>query len=139
MSPVDIQQQTVDDHDGYQPVPCGACQSALDSPGRDTISFLLLDQFTIPLVGCDDHVEEFSSVCGLTSEDNPTLLNHHPAGGIHCSGCHFARHEPEQPIVPIGNGAVIILACQQHQSDIINRFHSGLQTRQQLTTSLDSA
>ncbi|WP_302080537.1 hypothetical protein [Salinibaculum rarum] len=139
MSPVETQQQPADDSSGHPPVPCSACQSALRSPERDAVSFLLLDQFTIPLVGCEEHLEQFRSVCALTTEDEAELLDHHPAGGINCPGCRLAPHNPEQPVMPISDGAVAILACPQHQSDIITRFHSGLQTRQQLTKSLETA
>lgn len=139
MSPVDTQNQSADEHRDHPPVQCGACQSALHSSGRDAVSFLLLDQFTIPLLGCDEHLEQFRSVCGLTTTDEPELLNHYPAGGIHCPGCRLAPHNPEQPVIPIENGAVVVLACHQHQSDIITRFDSGVQTQQQLTTSLDTA
>lgn len=138
MPPVDTQQQPADDPSGHPPVQCSACQSALHSPGREAVSFLLLDQFTIPLVACDDHLEQFRSVCGLTTVDTPELLGHHPAGGIHCPGCRLAPHNPEQPVIPVEDGAVVILACPQHQSDIITRFDAGLQTQQQLTTSLDT-
>ena len=121
-----------------QPMQCGACESALQSPGRKNISFLLLDQFTIPLVGCDNHLEDFCSICGLATGDSADLLNHRPAGGIHCPSCRNARHKSQQLIIPVGSGGLAILACATHQSDILTRFHTGLQVRHQLNASLDT-
>ena len=43
-----------------QRIQCSMCKAALESPGRETVSFLLLDQFTIPLVGCPEHLQQFS-------------------------------------------------------------------------------
>lgn len=138
MPPVDTQRESTDDSSNHLPVHCPACQSALHSPERDRVSFLLIDQFTIPLAGCDEHLDQFRSVCALTTTNEVELLDHHPAGGINCPGCRLAPHNPEQPVIPIEDGAVAVLACPQHQSDIITCFESGLRTRQQLTTSLDS-
>ena len=138
MPPINSQRQPADDFSNHPLTHCSACQSALHSPGRDAVSFLLIEQLTIPLVGCDEHLEQFRSVCAFTTADEPELLDHHPAGGIHCPGCRLAPQNPEQPVIPITDGAVAILACPQHQTDIITRFESGLQTQQQLTTSLDS-
>jgi len=45
------------------PVPCDACRSALASVSRDSVAFLLLDQFTLPVVGCRDHLERFRAIC----------------------------------------------------------------------------
>lgn len=124
--------------DGLPPIQCSACRSVLRSHGREAVSFLLLDQLTIPIVGCDAHLERFASVCEFTTEESGELLDHHPAGGINCPGCRLAPHNPEQPLVPVESGAVAILACPQHQSEIIERYHSGRQTQQQLTASLDT-
>ncbi|QAU11485.1 hypothetical protein EKH57_01065 [Halorubrum sp. BOL3-1] len=116
---------------------CTACESALRSPGRESVSFLLLDQLTIPLVGCDNHLEEFCSLCGLATEGRAELLNHRPAGGINCPSCRHAPHKPQQPVIPVGNGGLAVLACATHQSDILSRFRTGLQVRQHLTSSVD--
>ena len=139
----------MDDRDPPQSVPefpdrsqfiqCAACESALQSPGRESVSFLLLDQLTIPLVGCDNHLEEFYSLCGLATEGRAELLNHRPAGGINCPSCRHAPHKPQQPVIPVGNGGLAVLACSTHQSDIFSRFRTGLQIRQHLTSSLDGA
>ncbi|PAU82916.1 hypothetical protein CK500_12360 [Halorubrum salipaludis] len=118
---------------------CAACESALQSPGRESVSFLLLDQFTIPLVGCDNHLEEFCSLCGLATEGRAELLDHRPAGGVNCPSCRHEPHKSHQRIVPVGNGGLAVLACATHQSDILSRFHTGLQVRQHLTSSLDGA
>jgi len=117
---------------------CEACHAALKSIGRDTVSFLLLDQFTVPLVGCKDHLEQFRSVCALTTEDSVELLDHIPAGGVPCPGCRLARHNPHQAIIPVDDGIVPVLACPTHQADIAERYHTGLETHQQLTSSINS-
>jgi hypothetical protein len=41
-------------------------------------------------------------------------------------------------MVPLEDGAVAVLACPTHQSEVIDRFHTGLRTRRQITSSLDS-
>jgi len=124
---------------GNQLMHCTACESALQSPGRESVSFLLLDQLTIPLVGCDNHLEEFCSLCGLATEGRAELLNHRPAGGVNCPSCRHAPHKPHQPVIPVGNGGLGVLACPTHQSDIFSRFRTGLQVRQYLNSSLDAA
>ncbi|CDK38434.1 hypothetical protein [Halorubrum sp. AJ67] len=129
-------QSAADSADGNQFVQCAACESALRSPGRGNLSFLLLDQLTIPLVGCDDHLEEFRSLCGLATESRAELLDHHPAGGVNCPSCRHAPHQPQR-VIPVGNGGLAVLACETHQSDILSRFSTGLQVRQHLTSSLD--
>lgn len=133
----DTDQFLAGDLEGHQPDLCNACQAALQSVGRDTVSFLLLDQLTIPLVGCDEHLEQFRSVCELTTENTVELLDHVPAGGLPCPGCRLARHNPEQAIIPVDNGIVPVLACPTHQSDIAQRYWTGLETRQQLTSSIE--
>ena len=124
---------------GNQFIQCAACESALQSPGRESVSFLLLDQLTIPLVGCESHLEEFCSLCGLATEGRAELLNHRPAGGVNCPSCRHAPHKPQQPVIPVGNGGLAVLACSTHQSDILSRFSTGLQVREHLTSSLDGA
>lgn len=136
MNVVDFEEWPADSPDDSLPERCEACGEALRSPSRETISFLLLDQFTIPLVGCRDHLEQFSTICGLTTEGSATLLEHRPAGGLPCPGCRQSSHQPEHPVLPVGNGAVAVLACGTHQVDIVGRFRAGLQTQQYLTSSL---
>ncbi len=118
------------------PVQCPACESALQS--NDTPSFLLLDQLTVPLVGCDAHLNKFTNICAYTTTDTAELLDHHPAGGVNCPSCHLAAHNPRHPVIPVQNGAVAVLACEDHQSQIVDRFQTGLGTQQQLTTSLNT-
>ncbi|WP_436924161.1 hypothetical protein [Halosimplex amylolyticum] len=117
-------------------VHCEACQSALRSGSEQTVSFLLLDQLTIPVLACDDHLREFTSVCGLTTEGSADLLEHRPAGGICCPGCRNARYDPSHPLIPVQEGAVVVTACPTHQSAIVERFRTGLRTHEQLTASL---
>ncbi len=139
MDTADTPQSPTDSPDRHRSIQCAACESALHSPGRETISFLLLDQLTIPLVGCDDHLEQFSSLCGLATDNSPELLGHRPAGGLHCPGCRHAPYDTHQPVVPIGSGGLAVLACPTHQSDIVGRFRAGLRIRDQLTASLDAS
>lgn len=124
--------------DGPESVGCEACAAALESPGRETISFLLFDQFTIPLVGCRDHLDQFGGVCGLTTEDSATLLEHRPAGGLPCPGCRQASHQPQHPVLPVGDGAVAVLACGTHQADVVGRFRAGIRAQHHLTSTLGS-
>jgi len=138
MDTVDTPQLPTDSPDGSRQIQCTACESALRSPGRETVSFLLLDRFTIPLVGCDDHLEQFGALCGLATEDSAELLDHRPAGGLPCPGCRHAPYKTEQPIVPIGGGGLALLACPTHQSDIIARFRAGQNIRNRLTSSIDA-
>lgn len=138
MDAVDFDEPPASPADNPQSIRCAACDAALQSPSRDTISFLLFDQFTIPLVGCPDHLDQFSTVCGLTTEDSATVLEHRPAGGLQCPGCRHAAHQPQHPVIPVGTGAVAVLACPMHQDDIIGRFRAGLQTQRHLTASLTS-
>ena len=120
MNTADIDDRSALSAEELQSVRCSACDAALQSPGRDTISFLLFDQFTVPLVGCPDHLEEFSGVCGLTTEADATLLEHRPAGVVRCVGCQHAVHRTQYPVVPVGTGAVAVLACGTHQADIVD-------------------
>lgn len=102
-------------------------------------SFLLLDQLTVPLVGCEDHLSRFAEVCGYTTENTAEILDHRPAGGVGCPSCHLAPHSLQQPVIPVQGGAVAVLACPTHQSELIDRFRTGLDTQQQLTTSLHTS
>lgn len=133
----DSPQSVLDSPYRDQLVQCAACESALQSPGRESVSFLLLDQLTIPLVGYDNHLEEFCSLCGLATEGRAELLDHRPAGGVNCPSCRHAPHKPQQPIIPVGNGRLAVLACATHQPDLFSRFCRGLQLRQHLTAPLD--
>lgn len=124
--------------DELPPIHCDACEAAIQSPTREVTAFLLLDTFTVPIVGCSDHLEQFRSVCGHTTPQHVDLLEHLPAGGINCPGCQLAHHNPYQPMIPVGSGMITPLACQSHQSELINRFNTGIQTQQHLSSSLDS-
>ena len=111
---------------------CVDCQAALKSAGRQAVSFLLVDTLTVPLIGCDEHLERFREICGLTTNDAATLLSYLPAGGINCPGCRRAHHSFGHPVIQIEGGAAGVLACQTHQEEVINRFQTGLETRHQL-------
>jgi hypothetical protein len=134
----DVDQPESDGVHDQPPIRCDECRAALEADSRQGISFLLLDHLTIPLVGCDRHLEQFLSICGVTTTDTVDLLEHHPAGGIRCPGCRLAPYSAAQPMITLQDGAVAVLACPDHQSAIVERFHTGLQTRQQLSTDLDS-
>lgn len=124
--------------DGGDPssVRCAACRSALRSESDRGTSFLLLDRFTVPVLGCEDHLQEFVSVCGLTADDSAELLEHYPAGGVRCPGCRNARYDATHPAIAVRDGAVVVVACPEHRSAIVDRFRTGLETREQLTASL---
>lgn len=119
-------------------VRCSACQSALDNPGRQAISFLLLDGLTIPVVGCEQHLDQFTTACGLTSTETATRLSHRPAGGISCPACQLSMHASGYPLVPVGEGAVLVLGCSRHQSEAVRRFSEGQETHRRLTTDFES-
>jgi len=116
MNAIDSTQQSPD---GVQTpaIGCDACESALNSQGDHNVTVLLLDQLTVPIVGCDDHIERFSAVCEYTTEESATLLDHRPAGGIRCPSCQLSVRNLEQPVVPVQDGAVAVLACQEHQAE----------------------
>jgi len=139
MDPGDSLHHDPDGNQGLPPMQCDACELALQSPERHTLSFLLLDQLTAPIIGCDDHLQQFASICGYTTEASADLLNHRPAGGVSCPSCSLAAYTPHQPLVPVEDGAVAILTCPDHQTELINRFHTGLDTQHQLTAQLDMA
>jgi len=124
--------------DDEPPVPCADCRSALASASRDSVSFLLLDQFTLPIVGCSDHLERFRAVCGLTTEGRAQLLSHQPAGGITCPACRRSGHGTRNAMIPIDGGAAVLLGCPDHQSTIVSRFETGERTRRQLADDFDS-
>ncbi|RQG93080.1 hypothetical protein EA462_02420 [Natrarchaeobius halalkaliphilus] len=138
MPPVDFRQSQSDIDSGHPAIHCNECQSALQSDSQQAVSFLLLDQLTIPIVSCDDHLERFASVCGLTTEDTATLLDHRPAGGICCPGCRLARYNAAQPMVPVEEGAIVAMACPTHQTEIVQRFHTGLETQHHLSSDVSS-
>ncbi|SDG27831.1 hypothetical protein [Halorientalis regularis] len=138
---MDTYQQRSDDLSAEPPIQCEACRTALFVGGqtRDALSFLLVDELTVPLVGCDEHVEQFAATCGLTTRGSADLLQHRPAGGIQCPSCRLAVRNPTQPMIPVADGAVVVPACPEHQADTVDRFQIGLQTRHQLTTTLNAS
>jgi len=138
MVPGEPLQDPSDKHEEYPPIQCDACRSALESPDSMP-SFLLIDQLTVPLVGCTDHLKQFKSVCGYTTTATAEILNHRPAGGVSCPSCHLAPYNPQQPVIQVQDGAVAVLACPEHQSEIITRFHAGLDTQQRLTAQFDAS
>lgn len=123
-------------------VRCGACHDAIESPSRHSVSYLLVEQLTIPVLGCSDHLEEFRSICGLTTDAAAELLTHQPAGGIQCPRCRLTARSRQHALIPVAGGLAVILSCPEHQSDIAARFQTGLRTRRQLqstvTTSTDT-
>ena len=125
--------------DGEQPpVSCADCRSVLGSISRDSVSFLLLDQFTVPVAGCADHLEQFRAVCGLTTDGRAQLLGHQPAGGITCPACRRSAHANRHAMIPVEGGAAVLLGCPDHQSTIAGRYRTGQRTRQRLTDDFDS-
>lgn len=138
MDTVDSLQRPVEPPDWEQSMRCPACATALQAPGRETVSFLLVDQLTIPLLGCDTHLEQLRSLCALAADTGAKLLPHRPAGGVTCPGCRYAGHSSHHPIVPLGSGRLAILACSTHESDIISRIQTGRRVRHHLDASLDA-
>lgn len=132
MAPPDLQQSS-------SAIGCDTCQSIVQSGGQQEVSFLLLDQLTIPVLSCDEHLEQFSSICGLTSEDTVDLLHHRPAGGVSCPSCRLSPYNSSHSLVHVRDGAILTMACPEHQSEIVQRFYTGLQTQYQLTTGLDTS
>jgi len=117
----------------FSPEPqCKDCAAALDSGGRQAVSFLLFDSLTVPLVGCEAHLELFRAICELTADSSAKLLSHVPAGGILCPGCQRAPSGSGMPVVFFEAGAVGVLGCSKHAEDVLNRFEFGLELRQQL-------
>jgi hypothetical protein len=117
-------------------ISCAACRATLRSGGRDALSVLLVGRLRIPVVGCDDHLDRFATTCALGADGSTDLLDHRPAGGIPCPSCRLAPRRPEQAIVPVGDGAVAVVACPSHRDEVVDRFNSGARARQQLPTDL---
>lgn len=139
MSPTEPGHRRRDDGgDAEPPVRCEACRAALEAPGRDTISFLLVEGNTVPVVGCETHLERLRAACGFTTEGSVELLGHRPAGGVPCPGCRLAPHEPERMAFPVDDGLVAVVACPRHRTGLLERFRSGVRTRRQLAASLDT-
>ena len=111
---------------------CPDCRAALESGGRQAISFLLVETLTVPVVGCEDHLEEFRAICELTTEGSAELLDHLPAGGIQCPACRNHQQGGGMPLIFVEAGAVGVLACERHATAVIECYQSGRQTRQQL-------
>ena len=139
MPPVDSTRQHPGEVQGHPPIQCEECESALHNHEDHTVSFMLLDQLTVPIIGCGDHVNEFVSICELTTTGRAKVIEYPPAGGISCPSCQLAPYNLQQPVIPVQNGAVGILACPEHQTEIINRFQSGIATQEQLTSSIDTS
>jgi hypothetical protein len=137
MDPEESTQYRPAESPAIPPLPCDGCEAALRSPDRNQFSFLLLGQLTTPVVGCEEHLGQFASTCGYTTEGSATLIEHRPAGGIRCPSCRLAGGNSRQPVVPVADGAVAIVGCPEHQSELLTRFRTGLETQQRLTTPLD--
>lgn len=133
MDQTDLSTPHSDDADEHIPGSCQACAAAMQSPSARELSFLLLDHLTVPLVGCADHVGAFASVCGYTTADTATVIEHRPAGGVSCPSCRLVPYSPDQLVVPVESGAVGVLACPEHRTELVERFQTGLETRRQLT------
>jgi hypothetical protein len=118
-------------------VPCAACRRALRGGGLDAVSFLLLDELRVPLVGCAEHTARFARTCGLTTAGSAELLAHRPAGGVGCPGCRLAPRRPDQAVVPVVDGAVAVVACETHREAARARYRTGTAARGHLTADVD--
>lgn len=123
--------EAFDEHAALGPQ-CDDCEEALQSGGRQAVSFLLVETLTIPVVGCDAHLEQFRAICELTTDESARLLSHVPAGGIQCPSCRRSNQSPGIPVVLVEGGAVGVLGCSTHAEAVLDRFQSGLEVRQQL-------
>lgn len=112
---------------------CPDCQEALETGGRQAISFLLIDTLTVPVVGCDAHLEEFRAICELSTDGSADLLEHLPAGGIQCPACRNHDQAGGMPLIFVEAGVVGVLACETHAKELIECYKSGLEARQQLS------
>jgi len=139
MSPCELSEHEPESPASRPPIHCDDCAAALESQGWETVSYLLFDHLTVPIIGCDGHLDQFAEQCGYTTEDTPRIIPHRPAGGIVCPGCRLAPHNPPHPVLPVGDGVVIVPACPRHQSAIVDRFYTGGDLQHQLTSSLDIA
>ena len=119
-------------------VTCDECRSAVRSGRRQDLSFLLLERLTVPLLGCDDHRKQFASICGFSSDETAELLDHRPAGGLSCPSCRLAAPRSPHSVVQVRDGAIVPLACPDHLSELVQRFRTGLQTKRELTSGLES-
>lgn len=126
-------------HRPLSAINCDACRAAVRSDDQRAPSVLLLDQLTIPVLSCDEHLEQFAAVCELSSEDAAELLDHRPAGGLPCPGCRLAPYESPHPVIQVRDGAVVPMACAKHQSEIVRRFHAGLEAQHQLRSGIDTS
>lgn len=126
-------------HQPPSAVDCEACRSAVRSDGRQSLSFLLLDQLTIPVLSCDEHLEQFSAVCELSTDGAAELLDHRPAGGLSCPGCRLASSESPHPLIRVRDGALVPLACSEHQSELVQRFQAGLEMKHRLTSGIETS
>lgn len=122
----------VDADAALEAVACDACRDRLRSAGRGAVAFLLLDHLRVPIVGCEDHRGRFASVCGLTSTEDADLLAHRPAGGLTCPGCRNAPRRASQPVLPVGDGVVAVVACPRHREAVVERYEAGLEARSAL-------
>jgi hypothetical protein len=86
----------------------------------------------VPVVGCDEHLEQFRAICDHTTDDAAKLLSHYPAGGIQCPGCRRAHNTHEHPVIQVEDGVAGVFACTTHETELIDRFETGLETRRQL-------
>lgn len=137
---MDTGQPLASETSGVPPsIHCQACQSALQAPSRQSVSYLLVDTLTVPLLGCADHLEQFRDICGLSTDGSAELLSHHPAGGIHCPRCRLSARAREHALIPFAGGMALVMSCPEHQSDIASRFQTGLRTWEQLHSSVPSS